>query len=151
MRDGKGRGVGRVRVQDTTNVVVVRVHCGMHGDDRALNWWQLTSRSTPSSPTRTTAEAAWFRSDGPAVNTSPVLREPSDSRCRVRCRNRPARYHPLCDVDHLIDQVLVHATPMSLSWSGYPSSVRSARTSKNPLAREHRGVLLSPQMKSCFP
>jgi len=80
-----------------------------------LGWAEGHPREGSSSATRTTADRAWLRSDGPAVKyissaPGPEAHIPVPLAEIARLRQRAG------DFDYLIDQVLVHdALPQALT------------------------------------
>jgi len=102
-------------VQDAADITAVLVHRRVHSDHAPWMGGRSPSRRVPSSATRTTADRAWLRSDGPAVKYISSAPGTGGSHSRARWPRSPACDNALGDFDYLIDQVLVHdALPQGL-------------------------------------
>src|SRR5450759_308170 len=99
-------------VQDAADIGVVRVHRGVHGDHSTLDGRQVTLQKGSVQPDphhrgRSVVSERRARSE---VH----LLRPWDPKAHVSMSvggDCSACHHPLGDIYHLIDQVLVHYTP----------------------------------------
>ena len=140
-RDGKGRGVRRVGVEDTADVRVIDVHGRVHGDDRALDRWQLPFQE---GAVEAHADDGRRRVIAQRRGRREVhllgARQPEAHVAVAVGRDRPAGDDPPGCVDHLGDQVLVHGPSMTHR-EPLPTRRQDEPRSTSAFSNVHREVM----------